>query len=256
MKFRFPKLHISWLDKRREKREFLKNKIRKRAEVVRKYIQRLANNWPEEYKELCLEELEDVEKTENELINLIDALDNKTIDNLFILSREDTPTHIRDQAIRFIRKHPDKRVQGIARIASWVSIPGFEPPLRKHIKRVEQRRKGASSWKKKKREILKKKRKCEVCGSRENLEVHHLRGLSHESPEDLAVLCRKCHKELHALAETLKWQPYKLRREFRELLKSLEAKGVVEDLEKQAGNKEEHCYLLAYYLLKEKARTS
>jgi len=147
--------------------------------------------------------LENVEKTGNELINLVDALDNKTIDNLFIPSREDTPTHIWDQAIRFIRKHPDKRVQGIARIASWVSIPGFKDPLWEHLKRVEQRRKGASSWKRKKREILRKKRKCEVCGSCKNLEVHHLRGLSHESLKDLAVLCRKCHKELHALAHTL-----------------------------------------------------
>lgn len=47
------------------------------------------------------------------------------------------------------------------------------------------------------RELLFKRRgrKCESCGSIENLEIHHLnyRHLGKERPEDLKILCQPCH---------------------------------------------------------------
>jgi len=46
--------------------------------------------------------------------------------------------------------------------------------------------------------------RCQLCGSTDNLEVHHSpQGYDHlfeERPEDVVVLCRKCH-ETHSLAE-------------------------------------------------------
>lgn len=39
--------------------------------------------------------------------------------------------------------------------------------------------------------------RCQVCKSEKDLEVHHASGyscLGHERPEDLIVLCRRCHE--------------------------------------------------------------
>ena len=40
---------------------------------------------------------------------------------------------------------------------------------------------------------------CEVCGSRNNLEAHHLtyENLYHENPEDIQILCHQCHERIH-----------------------------------------------------------
>lgn len=254
MNIRFPKLRLSW-KKRSEKRKFLRGKIGERAEYVKKSILYLINNWPEEYKELGFRELENVERIKNELIELVDTLDNKTIDSLFLLTSGDTPSYIRDQAIRSIEKHSDQRVRSIAKLVEHnIFLEGFEDPFRKCYDRIYQRRRVSSTWKKKKREILGKKEKCEICGSRENLEVHHKRGLSHESLRDLVVLCRKCHKELHTLAERLRWNPYKLKPELLELFEKLERKGILEHIENSTNDEYEYYYILAYYLLKEKAK--
>jgi 5-methylcytosine-specific restriction endonuclease McrA len=42
--------------------------------------------------------------------------------------------------------------------------------------------------------------RCQQCGSRTNLEVHHLQFRSHlgtDSEENLITLCRECHERLH-----------------------------------------------------------
>ena len=46
---------------------------------------------------------------------------------------------------------------------------------------------------------------CEDCGSRENLDVHHLtyKRRGNERPADLVALCRRCHKERHAGKRTI-----------------------------------------------------
>jgi hypothetical protein len=44
--------------------------------------------------------------------------------------------------------------------------------------------------------------RCESCGSKEQLQVHHLRYpkvWGEEKPEDLQVLCRKCHCAAHGI---------------------------------------------------------
>jgi hypothetical protein len=43
------------------------------------------------------------------------------------------------------------------------------------------------------------------CGSRENLDVHHLtyKRRGNERPADLVALCRRCHKERHAGKRTI-----------------------------------------------------
>ena len=40
---------------------------------------------------------------------------------------------------------------------------------------------------------------CDICGSEENLHVHHLHydNFEHEEMCDLQVLCRKCHSKIH-----------------------------------------------------------
>jgi 5-methylcytosine-specific restriction endonuclease McrA len=42
--------------------------------------------------------------------------------------------------------------------------------------------------------------RCQVCGSMQNLEVHHLRFRSHggdDSEQNLITLCAQCHSEAH-----------------------------------------------------------
>ncbi len=41
--------------------------------------------------------------------------------------------------------------------------------------------------------------KCEMCADDENLDVHHktYKHIGHENMDDLAVVCRSCHEEIH-----------------------------------------------------------
>ena len=51
------------------------------------------------------------------------------------------------------------------------------------------------------RQVLRRDRwRCQQCGSRSNLELHHIKFRSHlgtDSEENLTTLCRECHKRLH-----------------------------------------------------------
>ncbi len=40
---------------------------------------------------------------------------------------------------------------------------------------------------------------CQVCGSTDRIQVHHLSydNLGNEKPEDLLVVCRECHRKVH-----------------------------------------------------------
>lgn len=56
------------------------------------------------------------------------------------------------------------------------------------------------AWEAKRKEILERDgRRCTVCGTAKNLEVHHLTydHFGDELPEELVTLCRKCHEKLH-----------------------------------------------------------
>ena len=51
------------------------------------------------------------------------------------------------------------------------------------------------------RQVLRRDRwRCQQCGSRSNLELHHIKFRSHlgtDSEENLTTLCRECHECLH-----------------------------------------------------------
>lgn len=55
-------------------------------------------------------------------------------------------------------------------------------------------------WKDKKDMIfLVKGKRCENCGSKKNLVIHHLHyeTVGNESSKDVKILCIKCHNEVH-----------------------------------------------------------
>lgn len=57
-------------------------------------------------------------------------------------------------------------------------------------------------WQKVRNEIIKVRgEKCEICGATENLQVHHKTykhlGFEENYPEDLIVVCKKCHYKIH-----------------------------------------------------------
>ena len=55
-------------------------------------------------------------------------------------------------------------------------------------------------WRNKRYEALKRaNHKCQLCGSKENLQVHHntYDNRGNEKDEDLIVLCEICHAKFH-----------------------------------------------------------
>lgn len=62
---------------------------------------------------------------------------------------------------------------------------------------------GSPEWQIKRQGVLLRSGgRCEQCGQRKPIQVHHLPGsyrlIPHERPWDLAALCFDCHKEEHA----------------------------------------------------------
>lgn len=54
--------------------------------------------------------------------------------------------------------------------------------------------------------LVARKAECEICGSKHNLQIHHLRYIENRKaweylPDDIMVLCRKCHKMAHGIDE-------------------------------------------------------
>ena len=50
--------------------------------------------------------------------------------------------------------------------------------------------------------------RCQACGSRTALEVHHLKFRSHQgedTEDNLITLCTFCHRQIHAGAELISW---------------------------------------------------
>jgi 5-methylcytosine-specific restriction endonuclease McrA len=50
--------------------------------------------------------------------------------------------------------------------------------------------------------------RCQACGSRTALEVHHLKFRSHQgddSEQNLITLCTSCHRQIHAGTELIFW---------------------------------------------------
>jgi len=58
----------------------------------------------------------------------------------------------------------------------------------------------SEAWQNKRRKVLfRDGRQCQHCGSRDELEIHHLhyRNLGHEKLADLMTLCKTCHQQIH-----------------------------------------------------------
>lgn len=58
----------------------------------------------------------------------------------------------------------------------------------------------SKEWRVKRKEKLSVQSCCEMCGSKDNLHVHHnsYENFKNEKMEDLNVLCAKCHAEIHS----------------------------------------------------------
>ncbi len=57
----------------------------------------------------------------------------------------------------------------------------------------------SKNWKQIRSDIITERGKCERCGSKEHLQVHHktYKNIFNELPTDLEVLCSRCHKKHH-----------------------------------------------------------
>lgn len=62
---------------------------------------------------------------------------------------------------------------------------------------------GSTEWEQKKRDLFAERpRRCERCGEKKDVEVHHAtyQRLGHELLDDLIILCEPCHKREHGRA--------------------------------------------------------
>lgn len=59
----------------------------------------------------------------------------------------------------------------------------------------------SNDWKEKRRQKLLKRKRCAICASTENLDIHHLnyKNLFDVEQTDLRKLCRRCHFLAHDL---------------------------------------------------------
>lgn len=57
----------------------------------------------------------------------------------------------------------------------------------------------SKDWKRKRNDIIRLIKKCEVCGSKKSLEVHHLhyKNIFNELYSDLKLMCKRCHHYEH-----------------------------------------------------------
>lgn len=234
-----------------EKIEKIKQRIKERANYMRKAIMKSTEEWPEEYKEKGEENLARLNKLEEKLLNVVDNLDENIINALFELCQDNTPFDKRKEVITFLQKCNNDEILEIAGVICPFTPSPFSDPFFAIYKRYFQWRRYGKIWKRKRKQLIKERGQCELCGSKKDLEVHHLKGLKNENLRDLVVLCRECHRELHKLANLLrqKYAP-------NDILKDLKRRGAIEsseNIEKITPNDIEIYYQLeAYYLLKEK----
>jgi len=57
----------------------------------------------------------------------------------------------------------------------------------------------SKAWREKRKEKLSIQNVCEICGSEENLHIHHnnYKNFKNEQMKDLNVVCEKCHSDIH-----------------------------------------------------------
>jgi ribosomal protein S14 len=74
-------------------------------------------------------------------------------------------------------------------------LPLTEIELKRRVRNASKRR----NWEKVKRELLRIEKRCQLCGAEKPLEVAHIVPYSRggaDSPENLLVLCRNCHRKM------------------------------------------------------------
>lgn len=61
-------------------------------------------------------------------------------------------------------------------------------------------------WRTKRKEIINKYGECYICGSKNELQVHHMtyNTLGYESEYDLICLCKDCHHKVHTICDEFK----------------------------------------------------
>lgn len=75
----------------------------------------------------------------------------------------------------------------------YVNDKRISPEYRRHLQ--------SDYWHEVRERVLLRDTKCMMCGSTENLEIHHMNGRyrfhEREHPETLICLCQECHSWIH-----------------------------------------------------------
>ncbi|MFQ5981082.1 MAG: HNH endonuclease signature motif containing protein [Candidatus Heimdallarchaeota archaeon] len=177
-----------------EQKQLIKIHIGHKARNVIGAIKDSMEEWPKEYESKGKIEIENARNIRKRLLERLTNLNKSELEDVVtIASSRDLGwvgkagyTEEGKEVIASLKKRGDKELLEL----TWGS------PFNGCYSRYYQWRRYGTIWKKKRKKILRQRRKCGVCKSTEKLEVHHLKGLCSENPEDLEVLCRKCHMKL------------------------------------------------------------
>ena len=101
----------------------------------------------------------------------------------------------REYLRKYAQKYPEKCKQTKDYINNY--LKKYLKDSKKHEKYLQRQR----DYSKFRKSLLNIYESCQKCSSKENLEIHHL---TYNNPtiNDLIILCRKCHRQLHRKNQT------------------------------------------------------
>ena len=129
------------------------------------------------------------------------------------MSYDRTPEHRAKMSAALTgKRHTYRSASTTPKVAK--KIAAWWTPERREAKRLEVLARNPSaryhglSAKEAKRRVLAAGR-CAECGSRRRLDIHHKdRDKKNQTPENLVVLCHRCHMREHARAGETGWDAY------------------------------------------------
>jgi len=160
-------------------------------------IENSSKEWPKEYESRSQIEIENAKQVKEGLLKKVSNLNESELKDVvayWILPYY----HSFKKVEASPKKRGDKDLLDLAGIVNTTNTLKLLSPLYKCYNRYYQWRRYGAVWKKKRSEIIRQRKKCEKCGSKKKLEVHHIQDLISENPEDLQVLCRKHHLKVTA----------------------------------------------------------
>ncbi len=182
-----------------EQKQLIRAYIEEQTRGTIRGIENSRKEWPKEYERRSQIEIENAKKIKERLLKKLSDLNESELKDVVTIASFWNVLFQKSAKVEAsLKKRGDKDLLDLAGIVNPTNILKLPSPLYECYNRYYQWRRYGAIWTKKRRKIIRQRRKCEKCGSKKNLEVHHMQGLGSENPEDLQVLCREHHLKVTA----------------------------------------------------------